>query len=32
MMARETRLKTCLAKVRDSYDYIFIDSPRLSGC
>ena len=27
MMARETRLKTCLAKIRDVYDFILIDSP-----
>jgi chromosome partitioning protein len=31
MMARETRLKTCLAKVREEYDYVFIDSPPSLG-
>jgi chromosome partitioning protein len=31
MMARETRLKTCLASVRDQYDFIFIDSPPSLG-
>ncbi len=31
MMARETRLKTCLAKVREEYDYIFVDSPPSLG-
>ncbi len=31
MMARETRLKTCLTKVREEYDYIFIDSPPSLG-
>ena len=31
MMARETRLKTCLAKVRDEYDFVFVDSPPSLG-
>ena len=31
MMARETRLKTCLAKVRDEYDFILVDSPPSLG-
>lgn len=31
MMARETRLRTCLQGLRDEYDYIFIDSPPSVG-
>jgi chromosome partitioning protein len=31
MMARETRLKTALAKVKADYEYIFIDSPPSLG-
>lgn len=31
MLARETRLKVSLAAVRDSYDYILIDSPPSLG-
>jgi chromosome partitioning protein len=27
MLARETRLRSCLAKVRDDYDFVLIDSP-----
>ena len=31
MMARETRLKTCVATVRDEYDFLLIDSPPSLG-
>ena len=31
MMARETRLKACLTKVREEYDYVLIDSPPTLG-
>jgi len=31
MMARETRLRTCLEKVRGEYDYVLIDSPPSLG-
>ncbi len=31
MMARETRLKTVLARVRDAYDYVLIDGPPSLG-
>jgi len=31
MMARETRLKTCLASLRENYDYILLDSPPSLG-
>jgi chromosome partitioning protein len=31
MMARETRLKTCLAGIRDEYDFILVDSPPSLG-
>jgi chromosome partitioning protein len=31
MMARETRLKACLAKIRNEYDFVLIDSPPALG-
>src|SRR5258708_517274 len=31
MMARETRLKSCLTKVREEYDFVLIDSPPSLG-
>jgi len=31
MMARETRLKTCLTGIRDEYDFILVDSPPSLG-
>jgi chromosome partitioning protein len=31
MMARETRLKSALAEIRDSYDYVLVDSPPSLG-
>jgi len=31
MMARETRLRTCLAGIRDDYDFILVDSPPSLG-
>jgi chromosome partitioning protein len=31
MMARETRLKHCLAGLRDEYDFVFVDSPPSVG-
>jgi chromosome partitioning protein len=31
MMARETRLKSCLADIRDEYDFVLVDSPPSLG-